>query len=283
MNPVNEITKQLMHSAVQGDELMHYGVMGMHWGIRRYQPYPASYDGDGKFIGKKEFRKQFVRDRARVDELTKDASIAGAALTKAQSRAIKYGNKMHRAFKKDPNVKRNTEEEAHGKNPALTQYSQLSEKSKKAYKKYSAADAAFKELVREHAILADKLTETVSELKKKYGDKNVRDVVYKPDKHGNMVVSERVTEGADWLMSVIASGVLGTVIATMPGMGFGLSTIAGTALPIEAILRPRGRNAQGRYEAQEVYNQAKEIADDYFDIKGQTHNIAYVPADNKRK
>ena len=29
---------------------MHYGVKGMHWGIRRYQPYP---DGEhGQFIGK---------------------------------------------------------------------------------------------------------------------------------------------------------------------------------------------------------------------------------------
>lgn len=35
--------------------LCHYGILGMHWGIRRFQPYPKGYDGDGKFIGKTTF------------------------------------------------------------------------------------------------------------------------------------------------------------------------------------------------------------------------------------
>lgn len=37
---------------ITSDELVHYGIMGMHWGVRRYQPYPSDYHGDGKYTGK---------------------------------------------------------------------------------------------------------------------------------------------------------------------------------------------------------------------------------------
>lgn len=38
---------------VADDYLAHYGILGMHWGIRRYQPYPGDYRGDGKYAGAK--------------------------------------------------------------------------------------------------------------------------------------------------------------------------------------------------------------------------------------
>ncbi len=79
------------------DYLAHHGVAGMRWGIRRYQPYPGDYSGDGKFVGKKPSTGSIQKGLNKAD---KQAVRYIDRMNSASRKVAKYGNKYHVRTKK---------------------------------------------------------------------------------------------------------------------------------------------------------------------------------------
>lgn len=59
--------------------LVHHGILGMKWGVRRYQPYPDNYSGDGKFVGKLSAfgERRQARHKAKTNTRIKNAVDTG--------------------------------------------------------------------------------------------------------------------------------------------------------------------------------------------------------------
>lgn len=83
----------------QTDELYHHGILGMHWGIRRYQPYqPGAKVKGGKEVGIATKVKQRVTGISDGIKKHKAAKKKAAALKKAQ--ATRKANADYAAAKK---------------------------------------------------------------------------------------------------------------------------------------------------------------------------------------
>ena len=75
--------------------LAHEGVKGMHWYVRRYQPYPSGYDGEGKFVGKRAARKAAKAEKRQARHQAKtDTRIKNAVDTGDKKKLKKYKDDM---------------------------------------------------------------------------------------------------------------------------------------------------------------------------------------------
>lgn len=205
-------------------ELCHHGTIGMKWGVRRFQPYPSDYHGDGKFIGKRSAASKAEKALQKKIDAKRHKAISEATLAGRvrKSAAKKYG----KAMAKD-----------------------LNENTKESKKQLARAKREFDRWDKNYKEVEQKAVKTVSDLQAKYGKERVADIPRK-----DSVISGRVFTPKEVLGRSIASiGIFvgGSVLPGIPTepaiLMFPSKAIATKSYKVETQ-RKKGITQKGKIE-----------------------------------
>lgn len=127
------------------DELQHFGVKGMKWGVRRYQPYPKGSGKKGKFIDKTKQKLSDAKEtRSRKKQVKKEKKQDEAYLKKATSTEARV-----EIYNKAAQEQNNGGIEKFNKKWAGTDLSDPNSKESKEY--YAAYEKEFEKVMQKHA------------------------------------------------------------------------------------------------------------------------------------
>lgn len=186
------------------DELMHYGIKGQKWGVRRFQ----NEDGTLTPAGRKKYKLEIKEENRKAFEYGREASISSYAAAYAKNKSIKSQYKYKKALLKDPN---------------------MTKSSTQKKRRYAEADAMSSKQLEAYARSAEKKAkEHCNSLIKKYGSENVKNIIYSDfkAKDGSIMkrVNDRVISGKDVAKSVLKSiglsALTGYVFLVTPTTGY---------------------------------------------------------------
>lgn len=209
------------------DELMHYGIRGQKWGIRRYQ----NPDGSLTAEGRKRYAKEIKAANKEAFERGAQATRYGRASIYAANRAAAYEKRAEKKLLKDPEAQKKS--------------------TKRSIEQMEAAEKAALQLALDYAQYRKEAEDHCKQLIDKYGAENVKDISYK-DVKVSKEVSNRI--GRDKL-NVVNENVNKLSSWAVTGAMSVASFAASAALnfPIFMLYYPAGKNEQGFNIAQQEY------------------------------